>query len=726
MKKIVLISLLFFVTLLFVILTTIGFETNKFNNLISEKVKISNPNIDLNFEKIKFKLDIKNLNLFVETNNPKFSYKDVKVPIENVKVYLNPIGLLKSQLDVKYSIIQSKEININQLKKIILETKPSNLSSLIMNNVKEGFLKTSVEFYFDEDFEIKNYIARGELKKINFVFKKFKFKNTEFKFFADNSDILLKDIKSEIDGVVFNNGDLQINYEKNINIKSSFFTSLNLNRKQHSTYFKLLEKNKDLKGNIRLNADLNHNLDITFDKTMKVSDYNYANKGKIKELFYQTNNKDYKFLLNQNIKKIKIENSEINAGFNSDSNNYIISSGNYKLNDLTLDKYSITSKIKNNIYDLSINLDYSDDLNYEIINYRKDEGKIANITLDINVKGDEIHLKKVLFKENNNKIFLKDLKFSKTKFVTLNKIDVKTFDKKGLQNSFEINYDNNLRISGKKYDAANLYKFINKKTTTNNFKTVNKDIEINLEQVLTPLSETLKNFRLIGKIKKGKFDRLSAKGDFKDDNFLDISLKQDKNTKKKQLEIYSDIPQPLLSEYSFFKGLTGGKLLFSSLIGVDQSNSKLIIENFKIQNAPAVVKLLSIADFGGLADLAEGEGLSFEKLEITMSNNSEILKLEELYAVGPSISVLMEGYKDNKGLTSLRGTLVPAKTLNKLIAKIPVIGNIVIPKDVGEGLFGVSFKMKGPPGKIKTTINPIKTLTPRFITKALEKSKKSK
>ena len=30
--------------------------------------------------------------------------------------------------------------------------------------------------------------------------------------------------------------------------------------------------------------------------------------------------------------------------------------------------------------------------------------------------------------------------------------------------------------------------------------------------------------------------------------------------------------------------------------------------------------------------------------------------------------------------------------------------------------------MKGPPGKIKTTINPIKTLTPRFITKALEKS----
>ena len=135
---------------------------------------------------------------------------------------------------------------------------------------------------------------------------------------------------------------------------------------------------------------------------------------------------------------------------------------------------------------------------------------------------------------------------------------------------------------------------------------------------------------------------------------------------------------------------------------------------------------MSLADFGGLADLAAGEGLSFEKLEIKMSNNKNFLKLEELYAVGPSISVLMEGYKEQNGLTSLRGTLVPAKNLNKILSKIPVIGKIIIPKEIGEGLFGVSFKMKGKPGKMKTTINPIKTITPRFITKALERSKKSK
>ena len=67
--------------------------------------------------------------------------------------------------------------------------------------------------------------------------------------------------------------------------------------------------------------------------------------------------------------------------------------------------------------------------------------------------------------------------------------------------------------------------------------------------------------------------------------------------------------------------------------------------------------------------------------------------------------------------------MVPAKNLNKFLSKIPVVGKIIIPKEVGEGLFGVSFKMKGLPDNIKTTVNPVKTLTPRFIHQGFEKSK---
>ena len=166
------------------------------------------------------------------------------------------------------------------------------------------------------------------------------------------------------------------------------------------------------------------------------------------------------------------------------------------------------------------------------------------------------------------------------------------------------------------------------------------------------------------------------------------------------------------------------KLLLLSTYDNKESNSNLTIESFKVKNAPGLVKLLSLADFGGMVDALSGEGLSFEKLEMKMSKSEQVLNLEELYAIGPSISILMEGYvESNTELISLRGTMVPAKTLNKFLSKLPVVGDILIPKEVGEGLFGISFKMKGTPGKIKTTVNPIKSLTPRFIQKALKKPK---
>ena len=321
---------------------------------------------------------------------------------------------------------------------------------------------------------------------------------------------------------------------------------------------------------------------------------------------------------------------------------------------------------------------------------------------------------------------MEEIEIYKKNLTSLKKITVKTFEKKDLKNDFTLDFGKKIKISGDRYDATNINKLLNQKSKNNILKKVSKDIEINLKNIDTPLSKKLMNFRLIGTMENGKFVKISSKGDFGENKFLDISMKNDKKKKKPYLEIYSDLPQPLLSEYTFFKGLSGGILTFTSIIEDKKSTSKLIIENFKLVNAPGVVKLLSLADLSGLADLAEGEGLSFDKIEIQINNNNGFLKLNELYAVGPSISVLMEGYKEETGLTSLRGTLVPAKNLNKLLSKIPVIGKIIIPKDVGEGLFGVSFKIKGMPGKMKTSINPIKTLTPRFITKALEKQKKSK
>ena len=140
---------------------------------------------------------------------------------------------------------------------------------------------------------------------------------------------------------------------------------------------------------------------------------------------------------------------------------------------------------------------------------------------------------------------------------------------------------------------------------------------------------------------------------------------------------------------------------------------------------PALTKILTLASLQGIADLLTGEGIRFNEFEMNFSNKDKQMNIDEIYAIGPAISIMMNGYISDNGLVSLRGTLVPATTINKFISAIPLLGDILVGKKTGEGVFGVSFKIKGPPKDLKTTVNPIKTLTPRFITRTLEKIKKA-
>ena len=80
--------IIFLITSLITVLISTGVETNKFNNLISKKIEENNQNISLEFKKIKFKFDIKNFSLFLNTNDPIIYYKEVKIPLKNIKFIL--------------------------------------------------------------------------------------------------------------------------------------------------------------------------------------------------------------------------------------------------------------------------------------------------------------------------------------------------------------------------------------------------------------------------------------------------------------------------------------------------------------------------------------------------------------------------------------------------------------------------------------------------------------
>jgi len=723
MKKI-LTNLILFVVLSFAtliaILSTIGIETDKFNNLITEKTS-KEKNINLKLETIKFKINPKKLSLFLETQNPEITYKDLLVPVSSIKVYVDFLSLLKSDLIIKKINLMSEELDIIQLSELSKIIKPSTFKSLLNNKIEEGKLISEIEIFINDDGSIKNFIAKGTVKDLRVELQKnIDFKRVNLSFFADKNDILIKNIFGFLEEIKITDGDIKLNLENGIKLNSNFNSKIDFKEKVIKKYTKFFKKYDVVKGLKTLKADFNNNFSIELDETYKVKDYNYSVIGKLEKSKFKLLNPIKNNFINEEITNIYFSDFKMKTIFKP-KNITISGEGKYSFDNSNFLNVNLENSVNNDNLNLKLDFDYKKKIDLDLINYKKPEGLFSNITIDLEKKKDNLKISELNFKEENNFIKLQDLSFYKKKFLSFKNIEVKTAN-----NDFTIEKRKKISIKGTKFDATNLAKVLNKRNRENRFQKIDSDIEIDFRSINIPMSEKLQNFKLIGEIKNGQFVKISSKGDYGGNNFLDISLKKNKNSNRKYLEIYSDLTRPLLSEYSFFKGLSGGKLIFTSIFDELESNSELKIKNFKVINAPGVVKLLSLADLGGLADLAEGEGLSFDILEINMEKNKKLLKLNEVIALGPSLSVLMEGYQDENGLTSLRGTIVPAKTLNKMISKIPVIGNIVIPKEIGEGLFGISFKMKGPKGNIKTTINPIKTLTPRFIQKIVERNKETK
>jgi len=210
---------------------------------------------------------------------------------------------------------------------------------------------------------------------------------------------------------------------------------------------------------------------------------------------------------------------------------------------------------------------------------------------------------------------------------------------------------------------------------------------------------------------------------FSDSEKFSLTIKSDSNGKV--TTFFLDRAEPIVKRYKFIKGYENGKLDFYSLKKGNLSSSTLKIYDFKLKELPALTKLLTLASLQGIADILSGEGIRFDEFEMNFRNEGDLMTIDEIYAIGPAISILIEGYVEKSKIISLRGTLVPATTINKAIGSIPVLGKILVGQKTGEGVFGVSFKIKGPPDKLETTVNPIKTLTPRFITRTLEKMKKT-
>ena len=717
------IILIFLIFSVVIYLSTIGLETERFNNLIIQEIKKKDSKVELELKKIKIKIDLKKIQLFLSTSNPNIIYQKTKIPITEIKIYAKIKKLFYSKIEVTQTIFQIKKFKIKDMQKIAIRIKPSNFKTFLLNNLSNGEIeKASFDLNIDKNFTITKHKVNGTIKKIDAKIKKnFIIKDVSLNFIADNKLILINSINANYKGISVSNGSIDLLRKKNIEIKGKFNSHFNFKGNQISNLFtkvKFFEENK-----VEAQGSLIHDFNLKINNNYKIVDYDYKSNGYIlqAELILKKIIKNN--FLKKEIKKILFDKTKLEVRINK-KKNLLLFKGGYSTDNSNYKKFKIRNNLNLKNKSFFIDFDLSEKIFLDIINFETNIKERSNIKTELIIKDNRFIFKSIDFTEGKNSISVRGLILNnKNEIENIISIDLQTFNKNKENNNLKINLGKKILISGKKYDSSNLLKLLSKKSESNLLKKFNKEIEIQIENLITKSQIPLRDFNLIGNVEKGKFNKIFAKSEFTKNKYLDISLKKDLNNKK-IIEVYSDSPQALLADYKFFEGIKNGTLLYNSAIDKSSSVSKLTIENFKVTKAPAFATLLTLADLGGIADILSGQGMSFDILEINLEDDSKVTNITDLIALGKSVSLHMEGYIEKKtGLISLSGTLVPAKMLNNLVSRIPVVGNILVGDKVGEGVFGVSFKIKGLPGKTKTSVNPVKTITPRFITRALEKMK---
>ena len=388
-----------------------------------------------------------------------------------------------------------------------------------------------------------------------------------------------------------------------------------------------------------------------------------------------------------------------------------------------------TIKKKNDDFDFLVSLKSTNNpFQIDLLNYKKKR----NTELSFNIKGkhktgEDLILNSVKIKESKNIFEITELKINKNLMIKeFKEIKMDFLDEDNFNNDLKIvKQKKNYLISGKFFNSNKILDTIIADEKSDNTKLFAKNFnfKIDIGEVSLDEKNSIKNLNGKLDIKNNEVINSNLTAYFSNNEKLNFTIKSTNSGKVTTL--FLDRAEPIVKRYKFIKGYENGKLDFYSIKNVNESTSTLKIYDFKLKELPALTKLLTLASLQGIADILSGEGIRFDEFEMNFKNKKDLMTIDEIYAIGPAISIMMNGYVQKSKIISLRGTLVPATTINKAIGSIPVLGKILVGQKTGEGVFGVSFKIKGPPKKLETTVNPIKTLTPRFITRTLEKIKKT-
>ena len=713
---------------LVIYLSIYGIKTEKFNNEIKKNVSKIDKKINLSLNEVSYLLNPRNFSINISAKNPTILLEDKKLNLSNINTNISLKSLINNQFFIDDLKILTKEIQIKDLISLIRIVKNSPQLFVLENITKEGLISANIDLMFDLDGAIKNdYQINGAVKKAKFnILNKVEIENLDFSFDVSKNQLTLRKIETDLNSVRLKSPLIKIEQKKNI----FFINGKIVNDQKDFDIDKLNPMLGDLLNTtVAEKIDFNsiNNFSFNINKNLKLNNLKVETDLDLKNLNIIKNPINLKNFLPNYTEQIKFEDHKIKIKYIK-KKLVIKGEGDVYIGDkLEQLSYNINSDDERISFDTKLNI-RNNPLIINFLDYEKKDKNSSDVLLKgIYKKNKELILNTISIIEKNNQILIKDLILNKNfKIKNLDYVKLDYRNKNDLLNKIELTKNkSNFSIKGKSFDAT---QFINNNMDDNEsstvFENLNSKFNIRIDKIYINKNDYTKNLLGNFTFKDNKLNRLNLASTFSNNKKMNLSIETN-NQKETITNFSSNYPKPLIKRYDFIKGFEEGDLNFNSVKKDGVTNSILIIDNFKVKEVPVFAKLLSLASLQGIADLLTGEGIRFTDFEMLYSSKKGLTEIEEMYAIGPAISILMNGYIETKKLVTLRGTLVPATTINRSIASIPLLGKILIGEKTGEGVFGVSFKIKGPPKNLSTTVNPIKTLTPRFITRTLEKIKKN-
>ena len=727
MKKIVfrilVATLLLFITILFY-LSTIGIKTERFNSKIISQIKQLEPNLELKLNDVSATLDLFNFGINAKTVGTDLIYRDKVIKIQIIESNISIKSLLNGKFALTGISLSTKSLAIKDLITFIRLLNNDPKIFIAKQFIKNGYVIADLKFEFDELGNIKdNYTINGLVKdgQINLL-KKYFINKIDFIFQINKNDLKFNDIN-----FILNKKDITIpeliaskqNKEYlisgKLNTKNLSISKNDLNNFVNDDFLKL-DINKILlssKSNFKFKINKNLKIkDLNIKSDIDITNLELKNSLNLKNVF--PNIKENILFQNQ---KIKLEYQKNNLIINGKGEVFL-------QNEFDRVEYEIIRDKKEIKFESILIIDQNP-FEFKLLNYEKKEKSNLELSIQFKKNKNRFIFNKISLKEKDNIFLIKDLILSKNyKIDNFRNFKIDYLDKDNFTNKIQIKKKNSdYVVSGNSFNINSILEKLLDSSDENNSEFFDRDFKLffDIKKIYLDKNNSTNNLKGFLSLNDNEISELNLESKFSNNKKIKFTIKTQND--EKITTLFSDNAKPLVDRYKFIKGFNEGALDFYSIKKNGETKSQLKIYDFKLKELPALTKVLTLASLQGIADLLSGEGIRFNEFEMNFINKKNLITIDEIYAIGPAISLMLDGYIEKNKLISLRGTLVPATTINKTIGSIPFIGNILVGKKMGEGVFGVSFKIKGPPKNLETTVNPIKTLTPRFITRTLEKIK---